>query len=128
LLPRVDGASRNGGAVAPAGGGFNGMSLSTGDGEISGGVSVPGATSVKGAVAPAGGGVRALPGAGDRWEAGGGEAVPGVCAELTVTATIVTTRLKAAVRHRPSETSRFAAAESLQPTCILDLLPIVYLE
>jgi len=104
------------------------MSLSAGDGAISGGASLPGATSGRGAVASAGGRVRTLPAAGDVWEAGGRDAVPGVCAELTVTAATMATKLKAAVRQRPSERSGFPAAESSRPTCILALLPIIRLE
>jgi hypothetical protein len=114
------GASRNGGAVAPAAGGFNGRSRSAGDGAISGGASLPGAALDKGAVAPAGGGMRTPSGGGDvRCEAGGGEAAPGVCAELAVATAIIATRPKAGARQRPSETGGFAAAGRLKPTCIV---------
>jgi hypothetical protein len=121
------GAKRNGGTVAPAAGGFSGMSLSAGDGAISGGASLPGAISDKGAVAPAGGERSTLPVGDVVWEAAGGEAAPGVCAWLTVTAAIIAARLKAAVRQPPKQTGGFAAPERLKPACIL-VLPIIRLE
>ena len=91
---------------------------------ISGGASLLGATS-KGAGAPAGGGTSIPPVAGDVLRGAGGEAAPGVCAWPAVAAAIPARRTKAALRQRPSETRKFAAAERRNMTCTPALLPVV---
>jgi hypothetical protein len=106
-MPRLAGARCNGGAVAPAAGGFNGMSLSVGDGAISGGASLPGAGRDSGAGMLTGGMMSALPGASFREL--GGEAASGVCAWLAIAPIVPAARPKAAA----SQIHDFIAAERL---------------
>src|SRR5262245_723884 len=105
----VAGTKRNGGGVAPATGGFNGRSVSAGDGAISTGARLPAAASDMGGAVPAGGGMSAPRAAGDALPASG------VCAPLALTAAMIATRLRAAVRQRPSKAAGFAAPEPAKP-------------